>query len=321
MVLTRRAALGMTGLAGLAAMAGGCATPGGEAADAAGTRTVEHPLGTAEIPVRPRRVIALDAGAGLQTALEAGAPLIASETLAGDTAIPDYLPKPPEGFQPLGFNEIDLERLTALEPDLIIGSRSRVEELYPQLTKIAPTVSYLNTADRVRWRDTALTVGDLLGARPELERRLTAFDTAAKEFAEQHAESLTERSVALVRFTADEVRILTGVIFPSDLLAQLGARRPASNEPEEADATYISLTRETVPVLADADTILYFSGGGGFAQESGELFAEVTDGPLWRRLPAVKAGRAHQLNALNWWDGYSTSAAQACLTELKTFPL
>lgn len=316
MVLTRRAALGMTGLAGFAAMIGGCASPGGEAVDAGGTRTVEHPLGSAEIPVRPQRVIALDAGAGLQTSLEAGVPLIAAETLAGETAIPDYLPKPPEGFQPLGFNEIDLERLTALAPDLIIGSRSRVEELYPQLTKIAPTVAYLNTADRARWRDTALTVGDLLGARPELERRLTDFDSTVQEFIEQHGEALRQRTVALVRFTAEEVRILTGVIFPSDLLAQLGVRRPASNEPKEADATYISLTRETVPVLADADTILYFSGGGGFAKESGELFAEVTEGPLWGRLPAVKAGRAHQVNALNWWDGYSTSAAQACLTEL-----
>lgn len=316
MVLNRRAVLGLTGLTGISAMVGGCATPGGEAADAGGTRTVEHPLGTAEIPVRPQRVIALDAGAGLQTALEAGAPLIAAETLAGETAIPDYLPKPPEGFQPLGFNEIDLERLTALAPDLIIGSRSRVEELHPQLTRIAPTVAYLNTADRVRWRDSALTVGELLGARPELERRLAGLDAAVKDFTERHADALKQRSVALVRFTAEEVRILTGVIFPSDLIAHWGVRRPPSNEPKEADATYISLSRETVPVLADADTILYFSGGGGFAKESGELFAEVTEGPLWRRLPAVKAGRAHQVNALNWWDGYSTSAAHACLAEL-----
>lgn len=316
MGLTRRAVLGLTMITGLGGGIAGCATPGGETTGPAGTRTVTHPLGSAEIPVAPRRVIALDAGAGLQTSLEAGAPLIAAETLAGEVAVPDYLPRPPEGFQPLGFDEIDLERLTTLAPDLIIGSRARVEELYEPLSKIAPTAPFANTADRVRWRDTALTVGDLLGARPEIERRLAEFDAAVTAFADTHADRLEDTTVALVRFTAEEVRILTGVIFPADLLAQCGVRRPPSNVPTEADATYVSLSQETVPVLADADVIIYFSGGGGFAKEAGGLFGKVTAGPLWRRLPAVAAGRAFEVDAVNWWDGYSTSAGRACLTEL-----
>ncbi len=314
--ISRRELLGWTTVLGAGVGLAGCATPGGEATGAAGTRTVEHPLGSAEIPVAPQRIIALDAGAGLQTALEAGVPLIASETLAGEVSVPDYLPKPPAGFQPLGFNEIDLERITALAPDLIIGSRARVEELYEPLSKIAPTVPFLNTSDRARWRDTALTVGDLLGARPEIERRLAEFDAAVTAFTESHAERLKEQTVALVRFTADEVRILTGVIFPADLLAQSGVRRPASNEPKEADATYISLSQENVPVLVDADVIIYFSGGGGSAKDSGGLFSKVTEGPLWGRLPAVAAGRAFQVSAVNWWDGYSTSAGRTCLAEL-----
>lgn len=316
MVLTRRAVLGMTAVAGLGGGIAGCANPGGETPTEEGTRTVEHPLGSTEIPVAPQRVIALDAGAGLQTCLEAGVSLIAAETLAGDVAVPEYLPQPSADFEPLGFNEIDLERITALAPDLIIGSRSRTEELYEPLSKIAATVPFQNTADRVRWRDTALTVGDLLGARPEIERRLAEFGTAVAAFTDTHAARLDEVSIALVRFTSDEVRILTGVIFPADLLAQCGVRRPPSNEPEDPDATYISLSRESVPELADADVIIYFSGGGGFARDAGELFEDVTKGPLWGRLPAVAAGKAFEVNAVNWWDGYSTSAGHACLQEL-----
>ena len=34
---------------------------------------------------------------------------------------------------------VNLERLAMLEPDLILGSKKRHEEIYPQLTAIAPT--------------------------------------------------------------------------------------------------------------------------------------------------------------------------------------
>lgn len=287
-------------------------TEGGE------TREVEHPLGSSTIPVSPRRIIALDAGGGLQTALECGAPVIAAETLAGETEIPEYLPSPPEGFIPLGFNEVNFERLLGLEPDLIIGSRVRVEEHYAKLTEIAPTVPFLNTADQVEWRDTVRTVGDLLGVPEVIEERIAEFEERAEAFAADHAETLATSTVALVRFTSDEVRILTGIIFPSDVLAACGVQRPASNEPESAEDTYISLSPENVSVLEDADVIIYFSGGGGFARDAGDLFTSITEGGLWKALPAVAAGRAHEVSALSWWDGYSVAGALACIDDLES---
>src|SRR5690606_26076560 len=51
-------------------------------------RSVDHPLGTSDIPVSPQRIVCLDAGVSLQTALEIGAPVVAGETLAGDITIP-----------------------------------------------------------------------------------------------------------------------------------------------------------------------------------------------------------------------------------------
>lgn len=316
--ITRRHLIGGTASIGLLGLAACSASRENVPTEDVGTRAVEHPLGTSTIPVSPQRIIALDAGGGLQTALECGVPVIAAETLAGDTEIPDYLPHPPEGFTPLGFNEVNFEQLLTLEPDLIIGSRVRVEEHYAKLTEIAPTVPFLNTADQVEWRDTVRTVGDLLGAADVIEARVAEFEERAETFAADHSEALAASTVALVRFTSDEVRILTGIIFPSDVLAACGVQRPASNEPPAAEDTYISLSPEYVSVLEDADTIIYFSGGGGFARDAGDLFTSITEGGLWKALPAVAEGRAHEVSALNWWDGYSVAGALACIDDLES---
>lgn len=316
--LTRRRLLAAVAVSG-AALATGCSGSGGEspasAGSAAATRTVDHPLGTTEISSNPTKVICLDAGITFQTALEVGAPVIAAETLAGDVAVPSYLPQPPADFVPLGFNEQNLEQLVELAPDLIIGSRVRLEENYDQLDKIAPTVAVENSADGVAWRDAARSVADLLGAAKVIEERITAFEEKADAFTRKHAADLADQRVALVRF-ADDVRILTGSVFPVDLLALFGVQRPKSNTPPDEETTYISLSREEIPRLNDADLILHLSGGGGFTKESGGTSDEVTSGSLWKRLDAVAGGRTFELDAVTWWDGNSVSAAEKALADL-----
>lgn len=37
-------------------------------------------------------------------------------------------------------HEVNIEKIAALKPDLIIGSKIRQEKVYDKLTKIAPTV-------------------------------------------------------------------------------------------------------------------------------------------------------------------------------------
>ncbi len=306
-------------LTGVAATAVGavalasCSSPT-EDGDPSERRTVDHPLGTSDIPVNPQRIVCLDAGVSLQTALEIGAPVVAGETLAGDIAVPTYLPEPPEEFTALGFNEQNPEQIAALDPDLIIGSRVRVEELYDQLAAVAPTVAVLNSADGVTWKESAATVGDLVGAGDRVQERIAEFDAAATAFTEKHAALLESNRIALIRFT-DEVRIVTGAVFPSNLLELLGVQRPESNTPPDDTTTYISLSQEEVGRIGDADIILHFSGGGGFTRQAG-AGDDVTGGPLWQRLDAVSSGHAYELDAVTWWDGNSVAAGLAGIAEL-----
>jgi iron complex transport system substrate-binding protein len=309
--LTRRRFLGTAGLLPLAGCAAG-PTPDAPAA----TRPVTHPLGTTDVPVAPQRVVSLDSNGALQVALEVGAPLVASETLDGAVSVPGYLPDPPPGFTSLGFDQLDLERVAALAPDLVIGNVQRVEPAFAELSRIAPTVAYENAGAGQDWRAAVRTVGDVLGAGERVGARLDEYAARVSDVAARHAATIAGATVALLRFTASELRIVRGEIFGASVLAHTGIRRPPSTDTPGSSSTYVSLSEETVGVTADADVILYFVGGGGSARDAADTARRYLSGGLWAQLPAVQAGRVVELDPVAWWDGYSVSAAMACLDGL-----
>jgi iron complex transport system substrate-binding protein len=311
--ITRRSLLTSVGAAGLLTACGGAPEA---APPVRATRTITHPLGNADVPIAPQRVLSLDSNGALQVGLELGAPLIASETLDGAVPVPPYLPAPPPGLESLGFNQLDLERVAALRPDLVIGNVPRVEEAYADLSRIAPTVAYRNAGAGQDWRESVRTIGDVLGALPRVEERLAEYAARVEDVATRHAERIAGSTVALLRFTSSELRIVRGEIFGASILAHTGIRRPPSTDTPGPSATYVSLTEETVGVTADADVLLYFVGGGGSALDAAATAQRYLSGGLWPQLPAVRAGRVVELDPVAWWDGYSVSAGLACLDEL-----
>lgn len=283
------------------------------------TKPVKHPYGKADVPLSPRRVIALDPGQALQVALEHGVPLVASATLDADPPVPGYLPRGTGEFEHLGFGQVDVERLAGFGADLIVGNTASLQDNYAALAGLASTVAYANTRDAVEWHESALTVAEVYGVREAQQRKLDEYRTRAERFRATHGNLLAGKKVALLRFTTDELRIVTdSIIFPSRILTDAGVRRTESSTPEQPEDTYTSLSPEQVSRLADADVLIHFSGGGAF--EGGQVsstFRRYTEGELWQRLPSVRAGKVFEVPRVSWWDGASASAAGALLDDLE----
>lgn len=118
---------------------------------AAETRVFEAANGPVEIPVDPQRIVSLhDLSITLPLVEFGGVDKIAgSHGRVDDQGQPyirtvntlfgvDYANT---GIEFIGvFNEIDLERIAALEPDLIIGRAGNDDKLLENLSKIAPTI-------------------------------------------------------------------------------------------------------------------------------------------------------------------------------------
>ncbi|MGY1795378.1 ABC transporter substrate-binding protein [Geodermatophilus sp. SYSU D00525] len=172
--LTAAAALLVTGLAACGGTAGD--EPAAPAADGAWPVTIENRFGTTEIPAEPQRVVTVGFN-DQDFVLALGVTPVGERELLGDydaTTRPwaqEQLPD--EEIPTVGGEEIDLEAVAALEPDLIVGVYSFMDEAdYEQLSGIAPTLAQTGEyADGATpWQEQTLLVGRALGREDEAQQ-------------------------------------------------------------------------------------------------------------------------------------------------------
>jgi hypothetical protein len=167
----RLAALLTTGAAALslgapvARGAGYQATPSPEDRET-GPRLIEHAMGETEVPADPQRVVVLDTGE-LDAAMTLGIkPVGAVEAIPGE-GFPSYL-EGTDDIENVGtIAEPSLEKIAALNPDLILSSKLRHEAIYDQLSKIPPTVFAEKTG--VAWKGNFDLFAEALGRTEEAE--------------------------------------------------------------------------------------------------------------------------------------------------------
>lgn len=141
--------------------------------------TINHVMGTTEVPKNPTRVIVFDYGI-VEMLDTVGVEVIGLPK--------DGLPKFLEKFKDEkyvnvgGLKDPNLEKIYELKPDLIIVA-GRQEPFYDQLSKIAPTVGLTTTGDD--YLDTLKVnvkmMGEIFSKQVELNKELVTLETNLKE--------------------------------------------------------------------------------------------------------------------------------------------
>lgn len=181
----------------------------------------------------------------------------------------------------------DIERITQLQPDLILGPSSISESLDKQLSTSGLTTGYVPTDSLDDLTNTTLALGDLFGAAEQAEALVAEVDTARAEVGE------IEPVTVLILFgQAEEFNVLNEHTFAGGLAADLGATNVATElglqEP------YSPLSLEQV-IVEDPDVILFLAHGDLESAEEG--MRQVTeDNEAWQKLRAVQEGRVHALD-------------------------
>ena len=275
---------------------------GSDAAPGEFPRTVTHALGETEIPAKPERVVVLDSGE-LDAVLSLGITPVGMAAPEGAAGQPSYLADKLEGVADVGTtNNLDLEAITALKPDLILGSKLRADKLYPQLSTIAPTVFAIRPG--FPWKEDFLLVADALGEEEAAEAQLNAYQSRADEV----RESIDgDPSISLVRFMSGKTRLYGNLSFIGVILQDTGLRRPEIQNIEELA---VEVSPETI-TQAEGDWVFYSSYGAENAQ------AEVLDGPLWASLGAVRNGQAVAVSDETWFLGLGPTGAMRVLDDLE----
>ncbi|WP_309131646.1 iron-siderophore ABC transporter substrate-binding protein [Brevibacterium sp.] len=256
---------------------------GSDAAPGVFPRTVEHANGTTEIEKKPKRVVVLDTGE-LDDVVSLGITPVGMVTTEGAEPVPSYLADKVKGVETVGtIAELDLEKIAALEPDLILGSQLRADKLYDQLSSIAPTVFSIRPG--FPWKENFQLAGEALGMEEQATKELNEYGRAAKEL---DSEITGDPTVSLVRWMPERIRLYGHASLIGVILDDVGLSRPAV---QDVDDLAVEISPENLD-KANGDYIFYTSYGD--PEATGE--ADALAGSQWKGLEAVKNDKAFRVD-------------------------
>ncbi|MFF8376299.1 ABC transporter substrate-binding protein [Streptomyces sp. NPDC015661] len=272
-------------------------------------RTLTHALGTTELEAAPKRVVVLDVGE-LDNVVSLGVKPVGYAPSEGDDGIPGYLAKDAGTPKSVGtINNLNLEAIANLQPDLILGSQLRAADKYDELSKIAPTVFSIRPG--FTWKENYLLNAAALDRTAEAKAKLAAYETKAKQLGADigAAGGPNKPTVSMVRYLPGKIRLYAKASFIGTILEDAGLPRPANQQINELAA---EISPEKIDE-ADADWI--FTGVYGDAKATKKDTAQAN--PLWKNLKAVKAGRAKDVPDETWYLGLGVTAANSVLDDLR----
>ncbi|MGW5775293.1 ABC transporter substrate-binding protein [Streptomyces sp. NPDC003863] len=272
-------------------------------------RTLTHALGRTEIPAAPKRVVVLDVGE-LDNVVSLGVKPVGYAPSEGDDGIPGYLKKDAGTPKSVGtINNLNLEAIANLQPDLILGSQLRAADKYDELSKIAPTVFSIRPG--FTWKENYLLNAAALDRTAEAKTKLAAYEAEAKRLGADIAAASgpNKPTVSMVRYLPGKIRLYAKASFIGTILEDAGLPRPKNQQVDELAA---EISPEKIDE-ADADWI--FTGVYGDAKATKKDTAQAN--PLWKNLTAVKAGRAKDVPDETWYLGLGVTAANSVLDDLR----
>ena len=220
-----------------------------------GSVTIKHMFGETKVPAAPKRVVS----AGLteqDDLLAVGIVPIAVTNWWGDQPFgvwPWALPKL-SGAQPEVLdltNGIQIDRIAALKPDLIVATNAGVDEdTYKKLSEIAPTIPQSGQdAFFEPWKNQAATIGQAAFKFDEMAALVKAVDDKFTEIAKNNPQLSGKKALLLEgAVVGDSVHVLTPR-WRSDFLTQMGLAIPDIGG---------TITRDQMaPMLNSADVLIW----------------------------------------------------------------
>ncbi|MFC4144966.1 iron-siderophore ABC transporter substrate-binding protein [Micromonospora mangrovi] len=276
------------------------------------TREITHAMGTTRVPAEPKRVVVLDTDK-IDTALSLGVTPVGAATAGEAKSWPTYFgAEKLAGITEVGvLTEPDLEAITALKPDLILGSRFRQEKFYDELTAIAPTVFTEKVG--ITWKENFLLDGRALGREQQARDLLAAYEKRAKDLGAKLGDAAS-REISIVRFIPGNIRVYGPDSFSGIVVGDTGLGRPARQRLDGKEDKRFDLVSPERVNEVDGDVIFVTAYGDKAAAEQ----ARLTAGTLWKSLGAVRAGNAHVVSDETWMTGIGVTAAHKILDDLET---
>ena len=172
-------------------------------------KTIVHDFGTTELKKAPKRIVILDNLYGeILDPLDI-TPVGATTSQADSQEFSTLFKKQYKDAEVISVGwqaNPDLDKISELKPDLILMTREQ-EDLYDELSEIAPTVGYqINTDENWDYHETSLKVAEIFDKRDEMKKDLDRLDAREAVFAENVKAKFGNQKLMYLRVTDNDIR-------------------------------------------------------------------------------------------------------------------
>ncbi|KNH35752.1 ABC transporter substrate-binding protein [Exiguobacterium acetylicum] len=265
------------------------------------TRTITHEAGKTKVPEKPKKVVALEFS--FVDALDELGITPVGIAQENKTDVSGLLGKDIEFTEVGTRQQPNLEVISSLQPDLIIGDFNRHKGIYKQLQEIAPTIILKSrNATYEENIDSFKTIAEAVGKTKQMDDRL-ALHEERLQAAKKKVDPKDDRKVMVGVFRADSLTAHGETSFDGELLEKIGIENAVTKTAEPT----VTITLEQM-VKWDPDVIF-------MAEADPKLLKEWKDNPLWNQITAVKNGEVYEVNRDLWTRYRGLDAAEQIVDE------
>jgi iron complex transport system substrate-binding protein len=241
--------------------------------------------------------------------------------LASQTDVLPHLQDRLEGITILGW-PLNLEKVTALNPDLIIGSADGEEtQTYDLLSQIAPTV-LADLEISGDWKQMVRFVGEVLGEPAAATEVLNNYDQRIDQLKQKMEARAQNLEISVIRLYPEKITLYQKDSFIGRILDDAGLKRPPSQQLSADQALaaadnpiQVSISKELLE-KADGDVIFVvtYSYHKQRERELKTRMENLKTDPLWSHLEAVQRDRVYPVGS--HWIVSGPLAANAVIDDL-----
>lgn len=266
-------------------------------------RVIKHAMGETKIKGTPKRIIALEFSFVDSLAKLDIQPIGIADDNSSNNIIEPIRTKI-GSYTSLGSRyEVNLEKISSLKPDLIIGDISRNKEIYESLSEIAPTI--LLDSFSAGYKESIATlpvIADAVGQGNRAAEILKAHNEIIEKY-KKLVPSDEKRTVLPAVVNSKALFGHSAISFTGSLLESVGLKNGINSEKAYNEMTLEQLLKFNPDVL--------------FIMTTGEktIIDEWKDGPLWKELKAVQNNQVFFVDRTKWSLSRGIIAAEEILKE------
>lgn len=277
-------------------------------------RAIAHAMGETTVPLHPQRVVAIHwYAAEVATAL--GVKLLGIPGPILHYLDPKNIPK---DITDIGW-PVNIEKVVALKPDLLLGSVGWYQDTYRLWSQIAPTV--LDTMKyNGQWKEPFFQIARFLGKTEKAKQIVSQYNARIAEFKTKIGSRLKNMKVSVVSLNPGAINLVTKSSFSGVILEDFGLQRPPSQDLDVNATRKLSnypvnyvISAELLAKL-DGDALFLIASRFNSPLESQRAIGQLQTEPLWSKLKVVQQGKVYGVG--EYWLSGSYITANRVIDDL-----